>query len=134
MSRSKSYKKVKGASGIYQNTKTYHYMVEKRIGRKLHSTTFASLFEAKQWYKKFDGTNYLKEDEAKSDYSTLKEVWESMQKNHFPILATTTKEIWLRRYRLLQTLEHLPMDRITPYKITECVMYWVGHFSTEEYQ
>lgn len=134
MSRSKSYKKVKGANGIYQNTKTYHYMVEKRIGRKLHSTTFASLFEAKQWYKKFDGTDYLQEEKATSDYSTLKEVWESMQKNHFPILATSTKEIWIRRYKLLQTLEHLPMDRITPSKITEWVMYWVNHFSTEEYQ
>jgi len=134
MSRSNSYKKIKGAKGIYQNTKTFHYMAEKRIGGKLHSTTFLTLYEAKQWQKKFDGSNVVKQEDGPSDFSTLKEVWESMQKNHFPILSTATKAIWLRRYKLLVPIEHLPMDRITPSKITEWVMYWVNHFSTEEYQ
>jgi len=133
MSRSKNYKKLKGTKGIYQNEITHKYLVEKRISGKLHTSTFLSLFEAKNWQKKFDGTN-VKEENQISQCSTLKEVWESMQRNHFPILATTTKGIWHRRYKLLQTLEHLPMDQITPSKISEWVIYWVTHFSTEDYQ
>lgn len=133
MSRSKNYKKIKGAKGIYQNEITHKYLVEKRVSGKLHTSTFLSLFEAKQWQKKFDGTK-VKEDNEQSKCSTLKEVWESMQRNHFPILATSTKDIWLRRYKLIQTLEHLPMDQITPSKISDWVIYWVTHFSSEDYQ
>lgn len=135
MSRSTYYKKVKGAKGIWQHKKNNGYMAEKRIKGKLHSSSFFSIFEAKQWQKKFDGSKDVKgESNLKSDYSTFKEVWQSMQKNHFPILATSTQQIWNRRYKLLETLEHLPMDFITPSKITEWVMYWVSHFSTEDYQ
>ena len=133
MSRSKNYKKIKGAKGIYQNEITHKYLVEKRVSGKLHTSTFLSLFEAKQWQKKFDGTK-VKEDNEQSKCSTLKEVWESMQRNHFPILATSTKDIWLRRYKLIQTLEHLPMDQITPSRISDWVIYWVTHFSSEDYQ
>lgn len=133
MSRSKNYKKIKGAKGIYQNEITHKYLVEKRVSGKLHTSTFLSLFEAKQWQKKFDGTK-VREDNEQSKCSTLKEVWESMQRNHFPILATSTKDIWLRRYKLIQTLEHLPMDQITPSKISDWVIYWVTHFSSEDYQ
>lgn len=133
MSRSKNYKKIKGAKGIYQNEITYKYLVEKRVSGKLYTSTFLSLFEAKQWQKKFDGTK-VKEENEQSKCSSLKEVWESMQRNHFPILATSTKDIWHRRYKLIQTLEHLPMDQITPSKISDWVIYWVTHFSSEDYQ
>ncbi len=133
MSRSKNYKKIKGAKGIYQNEITHKYLVEKRVSGKLYTSTFLSLFEAKQWQKKFDGTK-IKEENEQSKCSTLKEVWESMQRNHFPILATSTKDIWHRRYKLVQTLEHLPMDQITPSKISDWVIYWVTHFSSEDYQ
>lgn len=133
MSRSKNYKKIKGAKGIYQNEITHKYLVEKRVSGKLYTSTFLSLFEAKQWQKKFDGTK-IKEENEQSKCSTLKEVWESMQRNHFPILATSTKDIWHRRYKLIQTLEHLPMDQITPSKISDWVIYWVTHFSSEDYQ
>jgi integrase len=133
MSRSKNYRKLKGASGIYQNEVTGKYLVEKRVKGKLYTATFLTQFEAKQWQKSFDGT--LKDQSATdSGCSTLKEVWESMQRNHFPILATSTKEIWLRRYKLLVMLEHLPMDQITPAKVSDWVIYWVGHFSAEDYQ
>src|SRR5690606_8967221 len=81
----------------------------------------------------FDGTK-AKIPNGASTYSTLKEVWESMQRNHFPILATTTKEIWHRRYKMLVMLEHLPMDQLTPAKVSEWVIYWVSHYSSEEYQ
>lgn len=133
MSRSKNYKKIKSAKGIYQNEVTGNYLVEKRVKGKLHTASFPNLYEAKQWQKYFDGINAQAPREG-SEYATLKEVWESMQKNHFPILARTTKEIWLRRYTLLKMLEHLPMDQITAAKVSDWVIYWVGHFSSEDYQ
>jgi len=133
MSRSKNYKKIKSASGIYQKEITGKFLVEKRMKGKLHTASFPSLYEAKQWQKHFDGTK-AKIPTGGSSYSTLKEVWESMQRNHFPILATSTKEIWHRRYKMLVMLEHLPMDQLTPAKVSEWVIYWVSHYSTEEYQ
>lgn len=133
MSRSKNYKKIKSAKGIYQNVITGNYLVEKRIKGKLHTASFPTLYEAKQWQKHFDGTAALIEQNG-SQCATLKEVWDSMQKNHFPILARSTKEIWHRRYKLLTMLEHLPMDQLTPAKVSEWVIYWVNHFSSEDYQ
>lgn len=127
------YKKLKGVPGIYVNNKSGHYYAEKRIKGKLHSATFVSAYEAKQWRKHFDGQSY-KLTTSESQYSTLKEVWEIMQKVHFPTLATSTKDIWRRRYKLLETIEHLPMDQITPSKITEWTQYWVSIFSHEDYQ
>lgn len=136
MSRSTKYTKVKNTKGIYLYKQNGQYMAEKRIKGKLHIKTFASLFDAKQWQKKFDGTQAsLNPDKPENEnYSTLKEVWEKMQEKHFPILATSTKQIWRRRYELLQCLEHLPMNKITPTKITEWVMKQVDFFTSEEYQ
>jgi integrase len=134
MSRSDKYVKVNNSKGIYKYKKNGQYMAEKRLKGKLHIRTFVSLYEAKQWQKKFDGTNEFNESEAKSDYSTLKEVWEMMQKKHFILLSTSTKSIWIRRYKLLENLENLPMDRITPSKFTNWVSEWVTHFSDEDYQ
>ncbi len=127
------YKKLKGVPGIYVNNKSGRYTAEKRIKGKLHSATFVSVYEAKQWRKNFDGTS-LKLSIDESQCSTLKEVWEMMQKVHFPTLATSTKDIWRRRYKLLETIEHLPMDQITPSKITEWTQYWVTIFSHDDYQ
>lgn len=134
MSRSKYFKKIAGAKGIYQNRSTLKYLAEKRIRGKLYSESFVSLFEAKQWQKKFDGTPLNSPGSIEGNFSTLKDVWEGMQKHHFPLLSSSTKEIWKRRYRLLVMLEHLPMNLITPSKISEWVSYWVQHFSSEEYQ
>ena len=55
MSRSKNYKKLKSVKGIYQNDETHKYLVEKRIGGKLLTATFLTLYDAKQWQKRFDG-------------------------------------------------------------------------------
>ena len=134
MSRSVHYKKMRSAKGISQHKTTFHYMAEKRIKGKLYSMTFVSLFEAKEWIKKFDGSVIQSSKEKESSFATLKEVWEMMQQKHFPLLATSTKEIWRRRNKLLEKIETLPMDQITPSKITEWVMFWVEHFKTEEYQ
>ncbi len=132
MSR-KSYKKIKGVPGVYLQINTGKYCAEKKINGKFYSVSFVSLYEAKQWRKNFNGSTYQK-NSTDSDFSTLAEVWEGLKRHHFPSLATSTKEIWERRYILLKTLEHLPMDRITPTRITEWVQHWVLHFSSDDYQ
>ena len=129
----KNYRKLKGTLGIYKNTISGHYYAEKRIKGKLFSQTFDTLYEAKSWRKMFNGVP-LKDETDLSKFATLKEVWETIQVYHFPTLATSTKAIWHRRYRLWKLTEHLPMNKITPTKITEWVLYWVKHFSSEEYQ
>lgn len=134
MKRSELFKKVKGVKGIYEYKTNGSYKAEKRIKGKLYAKTFKTLFEAKQWQKKFDGTDFKTDDEEGSDFSTLKEVWERMQQKHFPTLSTSTKQMWIRRYELLQNLEHFSMDRITPSKITEWVIEKVERFSSEDYQ
>ena len=131
----KNYKKLKGTVGIYQNEITKHYLAEKRIKGKTHNATFKTLYEAKQWRKNFDGVSSESgQKQEGSSHATLKEVWETMQKDHFPTLATSTKMIWIRRYKPLELLEHLPMDQITPSKFTNWVNHWVEHFSSEDYQ
>lgn len=105
-------------------------MQRKRVKGKLHTATFKTLHEAKKWRDSFlyiSATNV-------NQFATLKEVWEVMQIYQFPLLVTSTREIWIRRYRLLKTIEHLPMNEITPGKISEWVSYWVTNFNTEEYQ
>lgn len=137
MSRSENYKKIRNTTGIYQNKKNGQYMVEKRVRGLLHTKTFSTLYDAKQWQKFFDGEKIVYPEEVldeKSNYSTLKEVWEVMQKKHFPSLATSTRSVWTRRYELLKGLEHLPMDRISPSRITEWVIERVSYYSSEEYQ
>ncbi len=134
MSRKKNYKKIPGVSAIWQHIGTKKYYAEKKIKRKTHSATFNSLYEAKVWRKDFDGISYTPEDEKISQHSTLKQVWQKMQEIHFPLLATSTKTIWKRRYRLWENIEHLPMDKITPSKVTKWISYWVEKFKDEEYQ
>jgi integrase len=125
------YKKLKNATGIYKHEVTKSYMARKKINGKMIQKTFVSLFEAKEWHNKFDGSN-LKDDV--SHYSSLRSVWETMQKVHFPTLATSTKSIWIRRYGPWKTIEHLAMDKITPSRITTWVNHLVEHYSSDFYQ
>ena len=133
----KGYVKVKGAQGIYKYQKSGTYLAMKKINGKQYQETFTTIFEAKQWRKTFDGISYSTTSESaeeESNFSTLSEVWEVMQQHHFPTFATSTKAIWRRRYELLKSLEHLPMDKITPSKITAWVNKNVEHFKSDEYQ
>jgi integrase len=131
----KDYKKLKGTVGIYQNTKTKKYFAEKKISGKNHTASFDTLYEAKEWRENFDGTDYSpKECIPDSSHATLKEVWETMQQDHFPTLATSTKMIWHRRYTLWKIIEHLPMNQITPSRITSWVNHWVEEFKQDDYQ
>lgn len=132
--RKKEFRKLKGTPGIYVNQNTGSYYAEKRVQGKLFTRSFNSLFEAKKWRENMSGVEI--EDASKitnSNCSTLKTVWESMQRTHFPLLATSTKDIWLRRFKLLEDLQHLPMDHITTSRISEWVQHWVKFFSTDDY-
>ena len=133
----KGYTKVKGAKGIYKHHNSKNYIAMKKSNGKQLQETFSTIFEAKQWRKKFDETSIilsLETIEKTSTCSTLKEVWEVMQLQHFPTLATSTKDIWQRRYQLLKDLELIPMDQITPSRITTWVNGKVEHFKADEYQ
>lgn len=133
----KGYVKVKGAEGIYKYQNSGNYLAMKKIKGKQFQETFSTIFEAKQWRKTFDGISYTKVTETEdstSNFSTLQEVWEVMQQHHFPTLTTSTKAVWRRRYVLLQDLEHLPMDKITPSKLTSWVNKHAAEFRTEDYQ
>ena len=133
----KGYVKVKGAEGVYKHQNSGNYLAMKKIQGKQFQETFNTIFEAKQWRKTFDGISYNKSTQAEensSNFSTLQEVWEVMQKHHFPTLTTSTKAIWCRRYVLLKDLEHLPMDQITPSKLTSWVNKHVLEFKSEDYQ
>lgn len=133
----KGYVKVKGSEGIYKQQNSGKYLAMKKINGKQHQQSFDTIFEAKQWRKYFNGVSFITpsdKEENDSNFSTLKEVWEVMQKHHFPTLATSTKDIWLRRYELLKSIEHLPMDKITPSKFTTWVNQYVEHFKNDEYQ
>ena len=132
----KGYSKIKGVERIYKHQNSGNYLAIKKIKGKQFQMTFSTIFEAKQWRKTFDGISYkiTTEDNSNSNFSTLKEVWEVMQKHHFPTLATSTRDIWKRRFELLKDLEHLPMDKIVPSKITSWVQKHVEHFKSEDYQ
>jgi integrase len=133
----KSLKKV--STGVYKNTTNGKFFAEKRINGKSTSKTFSNLHDAKSWRQNLANKPvHVKGVQDKvlqqSGFSTLKEVWEEMQKHHFPTLATSTRSIWVRRYELLKPLELMPMNMITPSKFTTWVNHWVSHFSTEEYK
>ena len=132
MSWRDKYKKV--AVGIYKHKSIGSFYAEKKIQGKVFNKTFSNLYDAKKWRKHFDGVSAeAKADDLTAKYSTLKHVWETMQLVHFPTLATSTKAIWRRRYSMLQNLEHLTMDKITPSKITSWVNHWVKIFSSDDY-
>jgi integrase len=133
----KGYTKIKGVERIYKHLNSGNYLAIKKINGKQYQTTFTTMFEAKQWRKTFDGISYVptsEETDKNSSYSKLQEVWEVMQKHHFPTLATSTKDIWRRRYDLLLDLEHLPMDKINPSKLTSWVNKHVEYFKSNDYQ
>jgi integrase len=132
MSWRKDYKKV--TTGIYKHKKTGSFYTEKKVKGKVFNKTFYNLHDAKNWKKNFDGINSESTKVLEpNNYSTLNEVWQKMQEVHFPTLATSTRSIWKRRYKLLSNLEHLPMDQITPSKISSWVTYWVEKFNSDDY-
>lgn len=125
------YKKLKGQTGIYKHANSKNYLAIKKVNGTVHQKTFDNLFEAKRWRSNFDGKIEVVKT---SEYSTLKEVWTMMQKVHFPTLATTTKAIWVRRYKPWKKLEHLPINEITPSRVTSFVQNLAKYYSSDFYQ
>lgn len=117
--------------GIFKHPKSGRYCARKKIYGTQFQETFSNIRDAIHWRNTFNGEEKSKQDE---NYSTLKEVWETMQRLHFPKLSPSTKQVWIRRYELLAPLEHLPMNQITSKTINEWLEYWVKHFQSEEWQ
>jgi len=136
------YKKIKGSVGVYRQENSGNYRAMKKINGKLFQKTFSSLYDAKEWQKNFNGEedsipkrmDFNPMPQAKSHCSTLREVWLEMQRSHFPLLATTTRHMWQRRFSLWERVADTPMDEITPSFVTSWVQHWVKHFSDEDYQ
>ncbi len=127
----KDYRKLKGTAGIYKHETTRNFMARKKLEGKVFQETFSTLDEAKRWRK---NSNVFLPQQEDSKCSTLKQVWKTMQKVHFPTLASSTKAIWLRRYEPWKSIEHLPMDRITPSKVTTWVNKLTDYFKSDYYQ
>jgi integrase len=125
-----SYKKTK-MPGVFYNPKSGRYMARKTVKGKQHKETFDEEAHARIWRATFDGEkSHLKPLTT----SSLRAVWQAMRKKHFPLLAKSTQEIWLRRYALLQDLEEFQMEEITPSKVTAWVEAKVKYFKSDEYQ
>lgn len=122
----KHYSKTPGLTGIYQNTLSGSFISTKRLKGKLYQKNFESLEEAKQWRQNLE--------QKQNAHSTLKDVWMCMQETHFPTLSMSTINIWKRRYTLLQEIEHLPMNEITSYQITNWIIKKVALFKSDSYQ
>ena len=126
----KDYRKLKGTVGIYKHTASKKYLAMRKINGRLEQKTFSSLFEAKKWR-----TNEIEISLSQTQsYSTLKTVWETLQKVHFPLLATSTKAIWIRRYIPWKKLEHLPMNEIDPTRVTKFIQELVTYYKSDLYQ
>jgi integrase len=113
----KNYKKLKEAKGIYKHLSSGRFMARKKVKGRDCQETFCTLFEAKKWLKD-QAPEKLKPLEV---FSTLSEVWGAMLRIHFPNLAPSTQEMWIRRYEPWKTIEHLPMNAITPSKISSWI-------------
>ncbi len=127
----KNYRKLKGCKGLYKNKNTDNFLALINDNGKYVQKTFSSLNEAKRWREEYF---FKPEPEVKSKFATLKEVWQTMQRVHFPLLAFSTKDIWKRRYEPWKKLEHLSMDQITSARITEWITDLVTYYRSEDYQ
>lgn len=133
MSKKETYQPVKNSPGIFKYSGSGHYLARKKIKGKFFKETFETIHEAKLWRATFDGKTAVRVA-GKSQFATLREVWETMQKKHFPLLADSTQAIWIRRFTLLKELEHLPMDQITSSVITSWLQKQVKYFKSPEYE
>lgn len=126
-----SYKPIPRQQGIYFNKKSGRYLARKKVKGIDYKESFDTLYDARVWRATFDGEKSAIQE---STTATLKEVWEEMQKRHFPLLAGSTREIWLRRYELLKELETFRMEEITSSLITAWVERQVKHFKSPDYE
>ncbi|ATH07393.1 hypothetical protein BIY24_05400 [Halobacteriovorax marinus] len=125
------YKPLKKHPGIYEHIKSGRFQARKKIKGKQFTHTFRTIREAKHWKNTFDGKRCkIKEGQC----STLGEVWEAMERLHFPSLAESTVQVWKRRYDLLKDLESYKMDEITSTVINEWLSKWVDFYKSDKWK
>lgn len=125
-----SFKKTR-MEGVFINSKTGKYLARKTILGRQHKRTFDNEAHARVWRSTFDGT---KSEVKVMSSSSLRHVWKMMQEKHFPLLAKSTQEIWLRRFALWEELEEFRMEEITVSKISSWVEKQTGYFKSDYYQ
>ncbi len=125
------YQALKNNPGIWKHKTSGQFLARKKIRGKSYRKTFRTIRQAIEWRNNFGEQEALTK---KAVCSKLKDVWTEMQRQHFPILADSTQEIWIRRYALLKDLEDLPMDRITSSVLSSWVERHVGYFKSDFYE
>jgi integrase len=117
--------------GVFRNTKTGKYLARITIKGKQKKCTFDKEYDAILWRSAMEDGEPA--PIIAGNTSTLKYVWHMMQEKHFPLIAESTKEIWLRRYQLLKDLEEFQMSELTHPKITSWVEQKVAYFKSDDY-
>lgn len=128
--KNSEYIAVKNYTGIRRHKRTKKYQALVKFDGALKKKSFLRLRDAIEWRK-----DYSPKTSGRSNQRTtrLKDVWEEMQRSHFPTLAMSTQQIWIRRYHLLKDLEELRMDKITPGVISSWVERHVSYYKSEKY-
>lgn len=126
------YEVLPSSPGIKKHKVTGHYQATKKIKGNTHRETFKSLRDARHWRNTFNGERT--QPTVMDKTSTLGEVWEAMQRLHFPSLRPSTRQVWLRRYRLLEDLAHIPMGELTPTRLNEWIADKVDFFKSGEWE
>lgn len=124
------YIKLNGYTGIYKHVTSERYQARKKVDGAFHKKTFKSLREATSWWRLCNG----KDKDSTKKTSSLKEVWACCQAHHFPTLADSTKQIWLRRFELLSQLQDYQMHKITASVISSWVERNVSFYKSSDYE
>lgn len=119
-------------NGIFKNVKTGKFLARITVNGEQKKATFDHEIHAITWRLALENGQPV--PTLPGETSTLKLVWHTMQEKHFPAIAPSTREIWLRRYQLLKDLEEFQMSEITHSKVTAWVEEKVKFFKSEEYQ
>lgn len=127
-----NYVKVPRHIGIYKNLATGKYQARKKVTGVFHKKTFSDLRTAANWFRLFNGST--EDDLTIKKSATLKEVWACYQVHHFPTLAESTRDIWIRRYELLSQLEDIEMYKLTTGAITGWVERNVSYYKSTDYE
>lgn len=117
--------------GIFKNPQTGKFLARITIDGKQKKSTFDTEYLAIRWRLAME--NKEPEPALPGKSSVLKYVWHVMQEKHFPLLAASTREIWLRRYALLKDLEEFQMSELTHSKISSWVEHKVSYFKSDDY-
>lgn len=125
-----SYVKTK-YTGVFRHTKSGKFLARITLEGEQHKATFDNEYYAVSWRLALEKGE--RPPELPGATTTLRSVWSLMKEEHFPSLEFSTKEIWERRYQLVEKLQDLPMADITSEVITEWVRENVTYFKSSAY-